>query len=153
MTSGPVYPIILIDNSSGYLDIIYDGEDLTNSNVLGLVKGVHKNFIAYDKDGLLWIVDKVDSHYKITGLTKILAHTVYNPQIKVTLNWTKRGEYTLKNLKKDINKQVDSDDDIITQFNEADFIKRKIEKCDSFSEIVEELNNFVFKESENESLN
>ncbi|MBL7842903.1 MAG: hypothetical protein JNK44_03500 [Cyclobacteriaceae bacterium] len=150
MTDRPTYPIILTDSTTGYLDLIDNGDYLTNSNVLGLIKQVQKNFQAYDKDGLLWKVDKVDSNYKVSGLTKFLAYTFYNPQIRVTITWTKVSNYTLDDLKQDINTQVDKDDDIITQFEEGEIIKREIENCDSFDNIIKTLNKYVFKVNEEE---
>lgn len=150
MTDRPTYPIILTDNTTGYLDLVENGDSLTNSNALGLIKGVHKNFQAYDKDGRLWKVDKVDSNYQVNGLTKFLAYTVYNPKVKVTIGWTKIADYKLDDLKKDINKQVDRDDDIITQFEEGETIKGQIENCDSFDNIIKTLGKYVFKVNEEE---
>jgi hypothetical protein len=150
MTDRPTYPIVLTDDSTGYLDLIDNDDRLTNSNALGLIKGVHKRFQAYDKGGQLWRVGKVDSNYKINGLTKFLAYTVYNPQIKVNIEWTKIADYKLDDLKKDINKQVDRDDDIITQFEEGEVIKEKIENCDSFDDIIKTLDKYVFKVNEDE---
>jgi hypothetical protein len=150
MTDGPAYPIILIDNSTGYLDFVDKDDRLTNSNALGLIKGVQKKFKAYDKIGQLWKVDKVDSTFNVNGLTKFLAYTVYNPKVKVTIGWSKITDYKLEDLKKEINKQVDRDDDIITQFEEADVIKRQIENCGSFDNIFKTLANYIFKVNEEE---
>ena len=44
MTDRPTYPIILTDNTTGYLDLIDNGDYLANSNALGLIKQVQKNF-------------------------------------------------------------------------------------------------------------
>jgi hypothetical protein len=150
MTDKPTYPIILTDNSTTYLDLIDNGDSLTKATALGLIKGVHKNFQAYDRDGQLWKVNKVDSNYKINGLTKFLAYTVYNPQVDVTIGWTRISHYILDDLKKDLNKRVDRDDDIITQFEEEDIIKTKIESCESFDSIVKILDKYVFKVNEEE---
>ena len=60
----------------------------------------------------------------------------------MTINWT-----TLKN---DINNQVDRDDNIITQFEEGEIIKQKVENCDSFDDIVKTLDKYVFKVNETE---
>jgi hypothetical protein len=150
MTSITTYPIILTDNTTGYLDLIDNGDRLKNSNALGLIKGVHKNFQAYDKDGGLWKVDKVNSSFKVNGLSKFLAYTVYNPKVKVTIEWRKITDYKLDDLKKDINKQVDRDDDILTQFEEGEIIKEQVEKCDSFDNIIKTLEKYVFKVNEEE---
>jgi hypothetical protein len=148
MTNGPTYPIILTDNSTGYLDLLDDSETLTNSNVLGLIKGVHKNFVAYDQDGFLWQVAKVNSKHKLNGLTRFLAYTVYNPQIKVSLTWRKIGDYKIDDLKQEIKSHLDKDDDILTQFVEEDIIKDRISKCDTFDKIVDTLNKYIFKVKE-----
>ena len=150
MTDRPTYPIILTDDTTGYLDLVDNGDSLNNSNALGLIKGVHKNFQAYDKDGLLWRIEKVDSNYRVNGLTKFLAYTVYNPKINVVLTWKRIGDYKLDVLKNDISKQTDRDDDIITQFEEGEVIKEKVKKCDSFDDIVRTLNKYVFKVDEEE---
>ncbi len=150
MTNRPTFPIILVDNKSDYLDLVDNGDILTNFNVLGLIKGSYKNVKAYDKDGHLWKIDKVDSNYKLNGITKFLAYSVYNPKIKVAISWMKIVDYKLDELKSDISMQVDRDDDIITQFVNGEFIKHKIEKCDSFGDIVKTLDKYVFKVNEEE---
>ena len=150
MTGITTYPIILTDNTTGYLDLVENGDRLKNSNALGLIKGVHKNFQAYDKDGRLWKIDKVNSSFKVNGLSKFLAYTVYNPKVKVTIEWTKVTDYKLDDLKKDISKQVDRDDDILTQFEEGEIIKEQVEKCDSFDNIIKTLEKYVFKVNEEE---
>jgi hypothetical protein len=147
MTDKPIYPIILTDNSTGYLDLVDNEDRLTTSNALGLIKGSYKKFQAYDKDGQMWKVDKVGSNYKINGLTKFLAYTIYNPQIKVSIIWTKIGNYQLSDLKEDIVKQLNRDDDIITQFNSAKLLREKIENCISFDSIVKTLYKYVFNVS------
>lgn len=147
MTNRPTYPIILTD-PSGYLDLIDNEDGLTDSNVLGLIKEVQKNFQAYDKDGFLWRVSEIDSNYRINALTKLLAYTVYNPIIKVSLAWTRIGVYKLDELKTDICNQTDKDDDVITQFEDGEVIKDNLKTCDSFDDIVRILNKYVFKVDE-----
>jgi hypothetical protein len=144
MTSRPTFPLIVIDDS-GYLDLIENEEHLTNTNALGLIKGFYKNFRGYDRNGSTWKVRTIESRYKITGLTKFLAYTVYNPSIKVTLTWAIGREYKIDDLKKGINKQVDKDDDTLTQFEEADVIKNEISNCNSFDDIIVTLNKYIFK--------
>ncbi|MCB9241409.1 MAG: hypothetical protein H6608_09770 [Flavobacteriales bacterium] len=151
-TDGPTYPVILTIKATGYLGLVDNADSLTNSNALGLIKGVLKNFQVYDEDGRLWKVEKVDSNFKVNGLTKFLAYTVYNPKVMLTIGWTKITDYKLDDLKKDIIKQVDRDDDIITQFEEGEVIKRQIENCESFDSIVKTLEKYVFKVNEEELL-
>jgi hypothetical protein len=144
MTDRPLYPMILTDNTTGYLDLIEDNDYLINSNALGLIKQVQKNIQAYDKNGILWKVDKANSNYRINSLTRFLAYTVYNPKIKVIITWAKVGHYDLEDLKRCVNRQVDRDDDILTQFENGEIIKGKIENCESFDDIIKALNKYIF---------
>ena len=150
MNDKPDYPIILTDDTTGNLELVENSDHyiLTTTTVLGLFKASHKRFKAYDKDGYVWKIDNVESNYKINRLSKFLAYTIYNPQLKISLRWTKIREYQIDELKTDIYNQVDKDDDIITQWEEADFIKQRIETCKSFDAIVETLNRYVFKVDE-----
>ena len=68
---------------------------------------------------------------------------------RINLIWKKHETYKLTELKDKIKKCIDLDDDILTQFVEADFFKYNIEKASNFSEIVEALNKYRF-EVENE---
>ncbi len=150
MAERPSYPFILIDDSTGYLDLVDNGEQLLISNALGFIKRVHYNFQGYDKNGFIWKISDVDSKYQVNGLTKILAYTFYNPQIEVAITWTKVNFYKLDELKISICQQVDRDDDILTQYVDKGTIKQQISNCKSFDEIISSLNKYVFKVDEDE---
>ncbi len=103
MNDKPDYPIILTDDKTGNLELVENGDHyiLTTTTVLGLFKASHKRFKAYDKDGYVWKIDNVESNYKINRLSKFLAYTIYNPQVKISLRWTKIREYQIDELKTD----------------------------------------------------
>lgn len=149
MTNTPSYPLIVIDNS-GYLDLIDNEDPLTSSNALVLIRNFHKKLQAYYGHGNIWKVENVESKYKINNLTKFLAYTFYNPSIKVTLTWKKERSYQINELKNAINKLVDQDDDILTQFEEGDIIKKAVDNSNSFQGIIDTLNKYVFNVDEQE---
>jgi hypothetical protein len=151
MTDIPTFPLILCD-SSGYLDLIDNEKGLAQTNVLGFLKGAFLGFTAYDSTGLTWTVDELNTTYRINWLTKVLAYTIYNPIIKVTFQWRKGKAYKLDDLKRKVSKQVDKDDDVLTQYEAGKFIKQEIHKSESFSEIVAVLSKYVFKVNEQELL-
>jgi hypothetical protein len=149
MTDSPTFPLILCD-SSGYLDLIDNEKDLAQTNVLGFMKGAFLGFTAYDMSGIMWTVGELKTSYHINGLTKFLAHTIYNPSIKVTFQWKKGNAYKLDDLKRKISKQIDKDDDVLTQYEEGNFIKQEIHKSPSFLGVVAILYKYVFKVNEQE---
>lgn len=79
-----------------------------------------------------------------------MAHTFYNPVIEVEPEWTKQGGYQLQELKAGINQCVDKDDDIITQFVDADTFKTVVSKATSFNDLYNALNKYVFEVNEDE---
>ena len=147
MTDTPTFPLILCDNS-GYLDLLDNEKGLAQTNVLGFLKGAFLGFTAYDGNGITWTVNELKTTYRINGLTRFLAYTIYNPIIKVTFQWRKGKAYKFDDLKHKLSKQVDKDDDVLTQYKEGEFIKQEIHKSESFSEIVAVLEKCVFKVNE-----
>ena len=142
----PEFPIIIIDRSG--FEIIEKEADLNKANMLGLINNYHQSYTAYDPNGLEWKVISVEGNFKVNAFKKFLAHTVYNPNVSVRLKWNSGKNYDLNLLKNELKKRVDQDDDIITQFEEADVIKEALEKGDSFENILSTLNKYVFKVNE-----
>ena len=151
MKESPTYPLILCDKS-GYLDLIDHDDNLAHTNVLGFLKGAYLGFTAYDNHGNTWTVKQLKTTYRINGLTRLLAYTIYNPIIKVTFQWKKGRGYQFDRLKQKIVKQIDKDDDVLTQYEDGEVIKQEIQKCESFSELIFILNKFIFQINEQELL-
>jgi hypothetical protein len=80
----------------------------------------------------------------------LLAKTIYNPKLDATLEWRKIGNYNIAELKEAINRCVDKDDDIITQFAEGETIKEAVNSSDSFTKITKVLKKYVFEVNEEE---
>ena len=138
----PKFPIISIYNHS--LDIIIVEQELTTATVLGVIKGGLDTF-AFDSAGIKWTyklkTDKVNDNF----WTRLLANTFYNPVVNVIPEWTILGKYDNEELKGIIINFVDKDDDILTQFVEAETLKVEINKCTSFEEICAVLNENIFE--------
>jgi hypothetical protein len=146
MQERPTFPLLVIEDQ-GYLQLIEDESPLTRCNALGLIKGFYKKIRAYDSIGFIWIVEDVQTSFKINRLSKFLAFSIYNPSLEVSLSWKKWKNYGLEELKYDLKKRVDQDDDIITQFFDSDTIKNAIDESVSFNQLLQELNKLVFTES------
>jgi hypothetical protein len=144
----PEFPIISIYNHS--LDLILVEKELTTATVLGIIKGGADTF-AFDCAGNKWTyklkTDKVNDNF----WTRLLANTFYNPVVNVIPEWTILGKYDNEELKGTIINLVDKDDDILTQFVEAETLKVEINKCTSFEEIYAALNENIFEFKEKNS--
>lgn len=101
------------------------------------MRGFFEKSVVYDAEGRKWQAKGIDSRYRRTWWTLLLANTVYNPRITVTLVWREPKTYALEELKLVYSKAVDKDDDILTQFVEARELKKKISEAESFVNLVE----------------
>jgi|GEM_PF-6539080 len=139
--------LIVIDNN-GYLDLT-DAPltDLMQCSAFILFRGFYRQVRYFDENGIIWKTTKISSEYPNNIWTRFLAYTIYNPTIKVDVNWSKES-YKLEALKNDIKFQIDKDDDILTQFAEGEIIKQAIDNCISFDEIIHILNKYIFKVDE-----
>ena len=143
----PVYPIIVI-GKWGHLELANSPEHFRKGKVYGLFNNFYTGFTAYDKDGICWKIDQVKTSYPINVLTKFLAFTIYNPSVNILLSWKKKGDYEIVDLKKIVNKQIDKDDDVLTQFEDSKVIQEAIRQAASFEELVSALNKYIFDVNE-----
>jgi hypothetical protein len=67
----------------------------------------------------------------------LLANTVYNPRITVTILWREPKAYELQELKRAYSRAVDEDDDVLTQFVDAEQLQKKIGAARSFEELID----------------
>jgi len=66
---------------------------------------------------------------------RLLASTLYNPRVKVRYEYSATN-YSLDDLKRALTKAIDRDDDILTQFREADDLKSRVAKASSFDDVI-----------------
>jgi hypothetical protein len=80
----------------------------------------------------------------------ILSKTFYNPSINMIPVFTQKSKYEIDALKQNLKKCVDADDDVITQFAEADIINRAIDEASDFNEILGVFEKYIFNPDEEE---
>ena len=103
---------------------------------MGVISGFFEKLTVYDANGRRWKSKGLNSEYRRSWWTVLLAHTVYNPWITITLLWKEPTSYDLDELKRAYAKAVDSDDDILTQFVEAVELQHKISAAQTFADLV-----------------
>ena len=145
----PKFPIISFYNNA--VDLIPDESYLGQAKVLGILKG-NKNSVEYDSDGKKWNLKLTSDKITDSFLTRLLAYTIYNPTVAVIPKWKLISEFELNEIKLELIKCVDDDDDILTQFIDSDQIKNHINTAESFEIIYNILLKYVFEyNDENDS--
>jgi len=122
---------------------------LSKATALGFIRQTEQK-VAFDGNGKKWTYRLTSVKFRDSFVTRLLAHTFYNPVIDVEPEWTMQGNYGLQELQAVINQCVDKDDDIITQFVDADTIKAAVLKANSFDDLYDTLNKYVFEVNEDE---
>ena len=139
----PPLPLIAIASKNASLLLITGDFPLHQASALYLFKS-DENTCYYDGDGKVWKSRIIPLSYKPTLFKKLLAYTFYNPLLAVTRTWDQVSTYSLTELKGQISKCIDRDDDLMTQWIGPDELKELLLICDDFSAIVKMLSDYVF---------
>lgn len=144
----PVFPLVAISPQDS-LELLCDNSNLQKASTLFLLQQKDNGYL-YDAAGRKWSCSMSADNLKNNWYTRLLARTVYNPLHKVAVKWIDHGSYDLYDLKEEIHRCVDTDDDVITQFEEAEVIKSAIDRAISFDQLILALKKYVFDVNENE---
>ena len=77
---------------------------------------------------------------------KLLALTIYNPSMIVQYDYRSVGPYDVDDLKETLARAIDNDDDILTQFHDADELKELLANAKTFDGVLKVLR-FAARES------
>lgn len=146
----PAFPLICITKDKG-LDLVPSEIYFSKVATSALVDTrVFQDTFLFDKNGNVWTYQQVSDKFKNSFLTNFLAKTFYNPLLDAKVIWTNVGTYQIEELQNKLKSCVDKDDDIITQFEEADVIKSSLDQATTFADILKVLNKYVFDVNEEE---
>jgi len=130
--TGPCF----LSGPKGYFSFEPSYSSQQTTTLLGAIGGFFDKSTVYDSQGHQWRAKGIESSYRRSWWTVLLANTVYNPRITVTVVWRVPKPYRLEDLKLIYSKAVDKDDDILTQFLEAEELQKRISEAQSFDELV-----------------
>ena len=142
----PPFPLIVITGK--HLDIVKEEHLLKQASLLWLSKGTVSETLYFDGFSKLWKSRIKPETFKPTLLKRLLAETFYNPVLQIDRVWTQADTYTIDKLKELIIQCINEDDDILTQFIEADNLKARIQDCQDFFDIIGVLTRYVFDPDE-----
>jgi len=131
--TGPCFTV----GPRGYFSYAPDYSSQQKASLLGLVNGFVAKSTVYDARGQRWQSKGIEAPYRRSWWTVLLANTVYNPWITVTVVWREPAAYGVDELKGAYAKAVKQDDDILTQFVSRKELQRRIAAAQSFAELVE----------------
>jgi hypothetical protein len=99
-------------------------------------KGWWRGVRFFHRDGRCYEVASAVPVRPLSPVSKLLAHTVYNPRLTVRYEYRATGAYDLRELQQALTEAIDTDDDVLTQFHDADELKRRLALARSFDDVV-----------------
>src|SRR5688572_2146519 len=134
MTTKPHYPALLV-SEDGWVELLSDPADIASWSFYAVSKYQGASIIIFDSSDSALRVKSISSERPLNLLNKLLAETIYNPEVKITMGFEKEKaplQATLELLEK----AIDADDDCLTQWTEAEELKEAIRKANSFKSLV-----------------
>ena len=130
---------VIFVGDNGWTDMAADLPETRMTSAHGFHKPWWKGVKLYHRNGYVYEVETAKPEEELPPLSKVLAATLHNPTIKVLYEYRSNGFYQLIDLKKAIDQAIDADDDVLTQFHEAEELHAMVAKANSFDDVVEVL--------------
>jgi hypothetical protein len=137
--SQPTAPYFLWNSSQHFFDCVTAASAAaagTRVSRVALVKGYDSHCTIYDSEGTAWGFHFVGRKEKYSLLDRLLAK-VYNPSREFPVSYSQLRHYQFAELQRAYLDAVAHDDDVLTQFVEADELTKRIKQCSDFKELFE----------------
>jgi hypothetical protein len=132
------FPVLIIA-SDGWVDYIKQDKGLQAFNYIAIRKYNKLRPLIIDSDDSVWQVTEISPNKPLNLLDKILAYTFYHPLLPVSFQLAKITDRPFDLIKDALGQAIDADDDILTQWSDADELKRAVREANSFDALVANL--------------
>lgn len=128
-------PVIAI-GPRGYAAVWPERPESRETTAYALARGFWDELELYDAGGRLWRVEAVELPEGAAAWRRLLARTVWNPRTTARISYREPATYELPVLKAALHRALSDDDDVLTQFHEAEEIELWLAQASSFDEVV-----------------
>jgi len=104
-------------------------------NRLAAMKGSWRRCKAFDAK--YQYVAAAGLEPSFTWIQKLLAHTFYNPSEDYEVSWSSSGNYDLDDIIAEVEIGLETDDDLIQQWFEADDVLKLLRSATNYDEMVD----------------
>ena len=120
----------------GYAAVWPERPQTHETTPYAVARGFWDGLELYDASGRLWRVDGVELPAGTSSWRRLLARTVWNPRTTARIAYREPESYELPALKHALRRTLGVDDDVLTQFHEAEEIEAWLERASSFDDVV-----------------
>ena len=127
---------VILIGPDGWIDTTESLEVERTTSAYGFHKPWWKGVSFFHRDGMRYEVLTATPSRSLWPLSKLLAATIYNPKFTVQYEFRSIGPYEVDDLKQAVADAIDNDDDILTQFHEADELKELLAEARTFDAVL-----------------
>jgi hypothetical protein len=132
------FPLLIIA-SDGWVNYFKKDKDLGAFNYIAIKKYNKLKPLIIDSAESVWQIIEISPNKPLNLLDKILAYTFYHPLIPVIFQVNKITERPMDIIKDALIQAIDADDDILTQWTDADELKKVVKDANSFDSLIANL--------------
>ena len=135
----PTAPYFLWNSRQHYFDCVSAASSAKvgqRVSRVALVTEYDSHCTIYDSEGMAWGFHFVGRKEKFSMLDRLLAE-VYNPSRQFPVSYSQLRSYQFAELQRVYIDAVAHDDDILTQFVEANELTKRIQQCSNFKGVLE----------------
>ena len=126
----------LVVADDGYVDLWTAVPERLTVTAYALAKRRYVAWHIYGPDGQVRRIEALAPARPLGPIRKLLAYTLYNPQLETTVTYAQPRRYALEEPKDALRRAVEQDDDILTQFYEADELGQQISVATTHADLV-----------------
>lgn len=120
----------------GYAAVWPERPQSRETTTYAVSRGFWDDLELYDAAGRVWRVGAVELPHGTSGWRRLLARTVWNPPTTARISYRPPATYEPPALREALRHALAADDDVLTQFHEADEIEAWLEQAATFAEIL-----------------
>ena len=122
--------------SRGYAAVWPERPESRETTRYAVARSFWNELELYDARGRRWRVDAVELPGRAAASRRLLARTVWNPRTTARISYREPTTYELPTLKAALQRALSVDDDVLTQFHEAEEIELWLAQASSFDEVL-----------------
>lgn len=128
---------VIFVGEDGWTDMARDLPEERATSAHGFHKPWWKGVKLYHRNGYRYEVEIATPEDALPPPSKLMAATPHDPTFNVQYEYRSTGFYQLDELKKALHDAVERDDDVLTQFHDADDLKTRIAASKTFDDVVQ----------------
>jgi len=127
---------VIVVGANGWARRAAELERTGREPVHGYFKQWWNGVTFFHRDGRSYTMSQVHPGRTLGVLDRVLAQTVYNPDVEFAYEYTRGPAYPLEQLRQAVRGAIEADDDILTQFHEGEELLAHLQRAGSFDDVV-----------------